>query len=466
MITLRDYQKIAVDFLCEKRRAILGDDVGLGKTFPAIAAAIRLGNSVPGRRPGEFRVLVVLPKHLVYQWYEQLRRYFGTQYDIWLAERYTQANVIDKGYGKAEVLPGFYLTTYPVLQNSGKKTAFWLWRMKWDTIIFDEGQVLRNRTTQQTKNARNLRSDNMFILTGSPMERGPDDIFGLLYMCDRRKFSSYWRFVDDWFYVWENPWKSEVLRVRDPQETDFNNMIRDYMLRRMKDEYLDLKDPIIYDVPVELPQREIEKYKRAMKDLYYDPSEGGSLNFEDWIITKNVVSMFTKLRQHISTVGGLKNPKIQALIETVNALPPQQIIHYTWFRDSAKLVVQAMESRGITAFYIDGSMTAEVRHATVTEWKNTPNSHLVATMKSVSTGLDLQNAAVVIFYEHDYIPSTHVQAVGRVQRSEQKNQVLVYHIYAYRTIDEQSYKMSLRRITNIQRALLEYWREEVQSSVT
>jgi SNF2 family DNA or RNA helicase len=153
--------------------------------------------------------------------------------------------------------------------------------------------------------------------------------------------------------------------------------------------------------------------------------------------------------------------KIKALNEILDDLPPtESFIIYTWFRESAELVYQELLKRNETSFKIDGSLDSRGRDLVVQDWKRYPGTGLVGTLASMSEGLDLFNANIAIFFEHDYVPKTLEQAVGRLDRSGQTKPVTIYHIYHQRTIEAAVLRVAERRADSIAEAISGDWEDE------
>lgn len=443
-IELRDHQRTGVAFLLSKKRAILGDEVGLGKTFTAIEAALaahrklKETNTVsPVRGP---RVLIVLPNHLVYQWREQLERY-DKRWPYFIIER--MCPEIDKD--------GYYIVTYNTLQNAGKAKTMWLWQRIWDVIIFDEAHRLRKHKSQQTKNAHQLAGRYVYMLTGSPMENSPADIWGLLHMCDSAKFRSFWNFADEWMLKVETPWATKLIAVKPGLEDRFHRLTSEYMLRRLKRDYLDLREPVIFDIPV-APLASVKK-------AHDDALKRWVLEHPDWnenkrYLAKSAGALVAKLRQFVSLQGGEDNPKVVAIRGILEDLDPQPVIIFTWYRESTEMLSRLLGEK-YNVWPVHGGYTQEERADQVDAWRKSSDGILIATMKSAGEGLNLQHSSTVIFFEHDYIPTTMVQAVGRVHRVGQERDVNVYHVVMNSTVDAKVYRLARQRHSNIEIALME-----------
>lgn len=443
MIELRGYQYRAMVHLSERETAILGDDVGVGKTFPAIHAVANILNS----QPADNRyALIVLPPHLVRQWVRNIHKYAKGREDE-PAFRLPVHVVGRHSLHTRELGPGWHITTYPTIQNSGRKANPSLWVVRWPVVVADEAHRLRTRKSQQFKNFKDLTYQRLFLLTGTPMENNPSDIWALLHLCDRKLFGSYWRFVDDWMRTYKDPWKTHILGLREPLVDLWNKMIDNYMLRRLINddevkEDINLDDPIHYDIPVQPTPSILSAHKIALEDYRIMHA-----NLDEDILATSGGALVTKLRKFVSVPPEKVNPKMEALNQVLEDEVDEadSAIVYTWFKESAEYVYSQLQAAGYDVFLIHGDMNANVRANIVESWQQNEASILVGTIASMSEGLDLQNANVVIFYEEYYLPGQLRQAVGRVNRSGQEKPVFVYHIFLEKTVDYAVVKTARKR---------------------
>jgi SNF2 family DNA or RNA helicase len=435
-ITLRPLQVDGVDFLLKKERAILADQVGLGKTYTSIEASLQ---SIGGPDCGY--VLVVVPNHLMLQWLDAFSRYANFE-----------PTVIDRKHPFDRSMPaGFYLCNYQMLQRAGRKASPEIWRKYWDVIIYDEAHRLKDAKTQQTQNARNILSRRAYLLTGSPITKNESDIFGLLHIVNPTEFRSYWQFVDKYMVVIETPWSKEVIGVKDTEREGYTKELAKYMLRRESNAY-----PIrVQEIPVQMSPSTRKMHATALKswrienedsDPSYYAQSGGALAI--------------KLRRELSQPQHVK-PKLDALDDIIADLPnDQKIIIFCWFRETAQMLTDHIDLHYPKRFAwrVDGSITGQMRQNAIDAWKNNEGSEhgavLVGTLATMSEGLNLQETNQVIFFEQNYVPLTQEQAIGRVTREGQRESYIVAHfIYFHRSIESKLRAISERRGINHAKAL-------------
>jgi SNF2 family DNA or RNA helicase len=143
-------------------RAILADEVGLGKTIEAglVLSELRM-------RASADRALVVVPAGLVGQWREELERKFGLPTTV--AER----GGWEQGAGRPVVLASLAAARRDPLRSA-------LTGERWDVVIADEAHRLRNPASASGKLARSLRTRYLLLLTATPVENRLADLYELI----------------------------------------------------------------------------------------------------------------------------------------------------------------------------------------------------------------------------------------------------------------------------------------------
>ncbi|MHB8507950.1 MAG: DEAD/DEAH box helicase [Candidatus Dormibacteria bacterium] len=144
-------------------RAILADEVGLGKT---IEAGITLSELLV--RGLAARVLVIAPAGLVQQWREELDRKFGLQSVIYGSAEH---RAIEDGQG-------ITIVSLPTARRA--EASLELGRVAWDMVIVDEAHHLRHSHSASARLVKNLQSRYLLLLTATPVQGRLQDLFQLV----------------------------------------------------------------------------------------------------------------------------------------------------------------------------------------------------------------------------------------------------------------------------------------------
>jgi SWI/SNF-related matrix-associated actin-dependent regulator 1 of chromatin subfamily A len=194
------------------------------------------------------------------------------------------------------------------------------------------------------------------------------------------------------------------------------------VLRRLKENVLDLPEKIITPVYLRLKSKAYEEVMGEYYDWYdKNPEESKSLTVQ---FTK-----LTKVRQIIA------DEKISQTIELAENIVEQdkKVIIFCNFTDSLNKIC---EHFGKTAVKVDGSMSKPERQKSVDNFQeNDKVKVFVGNIKAAGVGLTLTAGEAVIMNDLSFLPSDHAQAEDRAYRYGQKNNVLVYYPIFENTIE-------------------------------
>jgi SWI/SNF-related matrix-associated actin-dependent regulator 1 of chromatin subfamily A len=293
-------------------------------------------------------------------------------------------------------------------------------------VIVDEAHYIKNATAQRTKLINDLvkNTERLWLLTGTPMTSRPMDYFNLLSLVDSPvsknwmayaiRYCAGYQFKVGNRKVWNITGASNLEELRERTSGT--------ILRRLKENVLDLPDKIITPVYLKLKSKAYEDVMGEYYDWYdKNPEESKSLTVQ--------FSKLTKVRQIIA------EEKIQQTIEIAENIIEQgkKVIIFCNFTDSLNKIV---EHFGKTAVKLDGSMSQHERQYSVDQFQeNEKIKVFVGNIRAAGTGITLTSGEAAIFNDLSFLPSDHAQAEDRSYRYGQKNNVLVYYPIFENTIE-------------------------------
>ena len=408
-----DHQKIAIEKLAGSKRYILADDMGLGKTTSTILAALETGAK---------KILIVCPASLKINWQREIANYSNRS--VFIAEG-----------KKFSTDDDFVIVNYDILKNfhdtdPKKKNESLLLQSNFDLLILDEAHMISNVQAQRTKIINNFakKIDRVWLLTGTPMTSRPMNYYNLLNLIESpvaQNWKAYairycqgYQFMAGKRKVWNVSGASNLEELRDRTSKQ--------ILRRLKEEVLDLPDKIITPIYLRLRSKEYENLMGEYYDWYdKNPEESSSLTVQ--------FSKLMKVRKVIA------NEKTTQTIEFVENILDQgkKVIIFTNFTDTLQTIYQHF---GKQAVYLDGSCSNSVRQQAVDSFQNDEKIKVfVANLKAAGVGLTLTSAEVVIMNDLSFVPAEHSQAEDRAYRYGQKSNVLVYYPIYDNTIEAAIY---------------------------
>jgi SWI/SNF-related matrix-associated actin-dependent regulator 1 of chromatin subfamily A len=406
---LYPYQSDGVAFLLSKKRAVLGDDMGLGKTRQAIVS-MQMGAP-------EGKILVVCPATLKLNW----RR------EILLVDPDAAIEVIGSNVPAMED-PRWVIINYDLL---GRHTSR-LHDVGWAGIILDEAHFIKNaskRTSHCLKllgvqgdaKAPHIGPSLVFLLTGTPMTNRPRDLFNLLRCVGHPAARSFLSFAKRYCGAYRNDygWVTDGASNLD----ELNILMKEVMLRRKKDEVLDLPPKIRSWVPVDLDDKPAARNAVENFLAWYQTTDPEKLNDTEFL------SRLTKVRVALHKA---KHDAVAERIKDVIATD-QKVLVFTCFNEG---ITKHKKAWGDAAVTITGADSAEDRQEAVDRFQDDPDVRIALCNIVVGgVGITLTAGSHVIFQDLDWVPANHAQAEDRCYRLGQKNSVTVEYFHGHGSLD-------------------------------
>jgi SWI/SNF-related matrix-associated actin-dependent regulator 1 of chromatin subfamily A len=402
-----NHQKIAIEKLAGSKRFILADDMGLGKTTSTIIASLETGSK---------KMLIVCPASLKINWQREIENYSDRSVFICEGKKFSTEH-------------DFVIINYDILKNfhdPKSKEPTLLEQCNFDLVILDEAHMISNAQAQRTKiiNSFVKKINRVWLLTGTPMTSRPMNYYNLLsiiespvaqnWMAYAIRYCQGYQFKAGNRKVWNVTGASNLEELRDRTSKQ--------ILRRLKEEVLDLPDKIITPVYLRLQSKEYENLMGEYYDWYdRNPDESSSLTVQ--------FSKLMKVRKVIA------NEKTKQTIEFAENILEQgkKVIIFTNFTDSLQTIYQHFKKQAV---YLDGSCSNSVRQQAVDSFQNDDKIKVfVGNLKAAGVGLTLTSAEVVIMNDLSFVPAEHAQAEDRAYRYGQKSNVLVYYPLYENTIE-------------------------------
>jgi SWI/SNF-related matrix-associated actin-dependent regulator of chromatin subfamily A-like protein 1 len=392
-----DHQKEAIQKLVENKKFILADDMGLGKTTSTIISALETGAK---------KVLIICPASLKINWQREIENYSDRTTSIIEGKKWDDAD--------------FVIINYDIIKNfhdDKKKSESTIVKSKFDLVIVDEAHYVQNSQAQRTKLINDIgrNVERVWLLTGTPITSRPINYFNLLNLIDSpvaqnwmayvKRYCNGFQFQAGRRKIWNVSGASNLEELRDRTSP--------LVLRRLKENVLDLPEKIITPVYLRLKSKEYEELMGEYYDWYDKSGESDSLTLQ---FTK-----LTKVRQVIA------EEKTKATIELCENIIEQgkKVIVFTNFTKSLEMILQHFGKRAVR---LDGQMSQKERQLSVDNFQNDENiTVFVGNIKAAGVGITLTAAEAVVMNDLSFLPSDHSQAEDRSYRYGQKNNVLVYY---------------------------------------
>ena len=415
------YQLEGVAFAAGAGRAILADDMGLGKTLQGIGVAELLA-----REAGIRKVLIVCPASVKSQWRSEILRF---------SERDSQIVL-----GSAEQRPAQYENRcFFTICNYEQvlRDILAIERARWDLIVLDEGQRIKNWEAKTTQTMKSLRSPFALVLSGTPLENRLDDLFSVVEFIDDRRLGPAFRFFNRHRVTDE---RGKVLGYKDLDL--LRERLKPVLLRRTRSAVM--KD---------LPPRTTEIVRVAPTDEQAG-IEAAQMQIVSTIVRKKYISEMDLLRLQKalllarmnadSTFLVDKHPpgfsskleRLEELLEELAGEQDRKIVLFSEWTTMLGLIEPQMKRVKLDYVRLDGSVPQKKRQQLVHWFQRDPKCRAFLATNAGSTGLNLQAANTVINVDLPWNPAVLEQRISRAHRMGQKNPVQVYLLVTEGTIEE------------------------------
>jgi SNF2 family DNA or RNA helicase len=426
---LREYQQKGLNWFVQlsggKFGGILADDMGLGKTFQAAAFLRYL------RESGEKAcALVVVPSTLLFNWKQELSR-FSPDYRVCIHHGANRAQDLKTIFSCFEVI----LVSYQTLLRDVTLFA----GLPFGALIADEAQHLKNPSTGAWQAVKSLEAKNVFLLTGTPLQNSPADLWALSELCNPGLLNK--KIKPAGLQKNENP-----IRFRRNLEL-LQALTRPFMLRRTKESVLsELPEKTVSVVLCGMGEEQELEYlacnqllSSQISDLAMQRSKGHNVR---------ILKALTTLRQMANHPAMLdaeysgRSGKFELVKEKLAEVLEEgrKVLIFSSFVRHLQLMENYLQAEKLPYALLTGQTND--RKAQVERFQQDPACKIfLISLKAGGFGLNLVEASCVFLLDPWWNPAAELQAMDRVHRIGQKDRVTVYKFITANTVEEKILKL-------------------------
>lgn len=455
---LYPFQKQGYNFLIHTKKGILADEMGLGKTVQSLTAMVKLFED------GEIdNCLIVTPSSLVDQWVAEIKKFLGIDVQFLSQSNYNadRTKVYKEWLNNGRILVLNYekipLKDFQelVAPNLTGRTL----------LILDEATKVKNFDTKAHRAIKSLEAKYKFLLTGTPLQNSPEELYSLNLLLDNNFLGSYWNFIDS-FAVKGQVWNSKLGRYVEVVEGWRNlnrlaKLVRPIILRRTKEEVnLQLPEKVYETIYVSLNQQEKKFYDEIMKRLDMvvgDRDDRANVKVlgllalmkeycDSPMLLKEADSKLLNMILYDKDKYKFNGSKLDAFLDLFKTLDKDsQVVIFTQYAKMANLLADYIPDSVVYAG--DTNLSQSV----IDDFKNGKYRVLISTDKG-GYGLNLVNATILINYDLPWNPAVLEQRNARIYRIGQNKNVVILNFIVR---DEE---MIERRVESILGTKREYFR--------
>lgn len=413
------HQIEAFNYGLERDELLIGDEQGLGKTKESIDITV-------ARKKELCKCLIVCGVNSVkYNWEAEIKTH-SKEKSVMLDQKTMPLRVkaLNEWLRGSEY---YAIINIESLRNEAVQDAIYLGIKDGfiGCIIVDEIHKAKNGNSQQGKALRTLKAPVKIGLSGTPMNKA-EDLWNILTWLgvEKRSFYSF----RSTYCIMGGYGGYRVVGHKNLES--LNAELNKVMLRRKKEEVLDLPPKIHSTEYVELTAKQ--------NKLYRDIKQGILEDMENILQSVNPLSCTLRLRQ---LTGGLftdDNPKLERIKDMLTAeIIPNgyKAIIFSQWEQIASLYNEALQE--YNPVYIVGKVSPEDRQKEVERFQTDPNCKLaIGTIGAMGTGLTLNKASYVFFIDKLWNSGENAQAEDRAHRIGTAGTVNVISMVAKGSVDE------------------------------
>lgn len=506
---IKPHQKDGVKFLLSRKKCVLADSMGLGKTLELSIAAIE----------GNFDcVLIICPASLKSNWFEELN-FFIPEREISIIGGFTgmKKSELEKylGYGigkSGKTIPElqaeakergkwnenrFVIVNYDILDEFYKLPKS---RKKVDIeeaeanssllqfivdrkslIIIDEAHNLSNMKSQQYKIINSLikrgKPDSIYLATGTPITNNPQNYYNLLYLLDSE-------ITNDWQYYIEHYCDGFRMPINDEERAKKKKITDEFIKSCKKNSWYELSeaekkslnDSLTQKVKFrwigkgssnldELKERTKHIYLRRTKEDFNELPKKHVLE-RVYLLTDEEKEEYNRLWEEYEREKLEENPNKDINKELLEGglyrryLSNRMVPHTIKFVDRClakdeKVIIFCCydeELYTLRDYYKDkcviynGKMSLKEKDHAKNEFINNPSVKVfIGNVQAAGVGINLTVSRVVVFNNFSYVPGDCRQCEDRVYRIGQEREVFIYYQFFKDTQYEKMWNTVLRK---------------------
>jgi SNF2 family DNA or RNA helicase len=424
-------------------KAILADEVGLGKTIEAglILKEYMIRGLVK-------KVLILVPASLVTQWAMELNSKFFipaiTQRKSYVWEQY---DVVVSSIDTAK-------------RNPHREIIY---KQDYDLIIIDEAHKLKNNKTKNYEFVQNLKKKFCLLLTATPIQNRVEEIFNLVSLLKPGHLGSETAFYEKY--------KRDSRTLNGDEH--LKELVNKVMIRnRRTDTGIEWTKRQVETIPIEFSNEEKELYKE-ITDLRNESEWVQSSSFSVMTLQREACSSreavyytlknmlkkrenpsvaFQEQIQHlISKVEAVnQNSKAKKAIELIQKVNDKVII-FTEYRATQLYLQWFLKQHGITSVPFRGGFKRGKK-----DWMRElfqKQAQVLIATEAGGEGINLQFCHNIINFDLPWNPMRLEQRIGRIHRLGQDKDVMIYNFAIKNTVEEHILKILYEKIDLFQKVI-------------
>jgi len=412
-------------------RALLADEVGLGKT---IEAGILLKEYLV--RGLVRRTLILTPPSLVSQWQEELATKF-----------FIKSVTTDELGNRQEAR--FWQKHKTIVASistaKSKKYSEAVAKVEWDMVIVDEAHHLKNRSSQNWKLVNSLKKRFILLLTATPVQNNLVELYNLLTLLMPGVLKT------------EAQFKREYVASGDPtmpkNPDRLRSLLREVMVRNIRS-VVDVKLPKRFATTISVEpsaseRRLYEAITAFIKNHFHEEKGLDRLTLHTLLrkagssppaAAESLEGLrermaYPELDELVELAGSVQETeKGKRLLEIVNKAQGKVLIFGQYARTNA-YVATLLAGAGIRYAEFNGSMNQAEKDEAIRQFREDVN--VLVSSESGGEGRNLQFCQTIVNFDLPWNPMRIEQRIGRIHRIGQTKDIFIFNFCIKGSIEEE-----------------------------
>ncbi|MEO5332226.1 MAG: DEAD/DEAH box helicase [Magnetococcus sp. YQC-5] len=418
---LRDYQIAGFRWLARLAAwevgGCLADDMGLGKTLQTLTLLLHRAQEGPS--------LVVAPTSVGLNWLVEIERFAPTLNGIVFGGSQRQKTL--------DTIKPFdvVICSYGLLQQEAEMLA----AVRWNVIVLDEAQAIKNRLTKRSQAAMVLNGSFRVATTGTPMENHLGELWNLFQFINPGLFGS--------LETFNERFAAPIERYGDKgAQKRLRKLIQPYLLRRTKSQVLEeLPSRTEIVLNVEMSVEEMAFYETLRrKAIEQIENLDGPMEQKRFQILAEIMRLRRACcnSRLVLPDSPIESSKLALFWEVVEGLLENRhkALVFSQFVDHLAIIRALLDEKKVVYQYLDGSTSAKERQRRVEAFQSGEGDLFLISLRAGGMGINLTAADYVIHMDPWWNPAVEDQASDRAHRIGQLRPVTIYRLVTKETIEE------------------------------
>lgn len=306
----------------------------------------------------------------------------------------------------------------------------------WDMVIIDELSSFKSSKAKRFRALKKVRPyfKRIVGLTGTPAPNSLIDLWPQIYLLDggKRLGKTITGFKDRYFnpgrrngyvvYNWE---------LKEGAEEEIQNKISDICISMKADDYLDLPERIDNKVEIFLSKKDLDTYKKLEKDLIIELGEEDITAANAAVLTNKLLQMANgAIYSETKEVVNIHDEKLEKLEEIIDTSNGKSVLVFYNFKHDYNRISEMLTKKKVTYQTLNTSED-------IKKWNDGEIQVALLHPASAGHGLNLQYGGnIIVWFGLTWSLELYQQANARLHRQGQKETVIIHHLIAKGTVDE------------------------------